>query len=91
MRSEEFEVAFAQEGERLDRLLGMIYPDYSRSFFQKLIREGFVLVSGKAQKASYPVKSEELVRVQIPDAVQSVIQPEDIPLIYSTRMRMCWW
>lgn len=80
MRSEEFEVTFAQEGERLDRLLGMIYPDYSRSYFQRLIREGLVLVNGKPQKASYPVRAEELVTVQIPDAVQSVIRPEDIPL-----------
>lgn len=80
MRTEEFEVEPEQEGERLDCVLRKIYPDYSRSFFQKLIREGLVSIDGTCQKASYPVKPEELVRVQIPDAVETAIKAENIPL-----------
>ena len=37
MIREEFEVLAEYEGERLDKFLSVIYPNYSRSFFQKLI------------------------------------------------------
>ena len=37
MQEESFEVQYTQEGERLDKVLSEIYPDFSRSFFQKLI------------------------------------------------------
>ena len=36
MQEESFEVQYTQEGERLDKVLSEIYPDFSRSFFQKL-------------------------------------------------------
>ena len=39
MQEESFEVQYTQEGERLDKVLSEIYPDFSRSFFQKLIKD----------------------------------------------------
>lgn len=75
-----FEVEAAQEGIRLDKFLSLIYPDLSRSYFQKLIKSGQVLVTDAIKKPSYEVKEGELVTVQIPPAVQANIQAEDIPL-----------
>ena len=80
MNEMEFEVEAEQEGERLDLYLSLIYPDYSRSFFQKLIKGDQVLVNGIPQKPSCKVKAEDLVRVTIPDAVETRIEAEDIPL-----------
>ncbi|MCD7709706.1 MAG: RluA family pseudouridine synthase [Clostridiales bacterium] len=80
MTNESFEVDAAQEGERLDKFLSIIYPEKSRSFFQKLIAEGGVRVDGAAKKGSYAVREGEIVDVQIPDAVETAILPEDIPL-----------
>lgn len=80
MKVEEFEVLNEQEGERLDKYLSLIYPDISRSFFQKIIKEGKILVNGKQEKGSYNVKEDDLVYVQIPDAVETAIVPENIPL-----------
>lgn len=80
MKTEEFVVEPAQDQVRLDRILGMIYPDYSRSFFQRLIRQEHVFVNGRCQKASYPVRAEDLIAVQIPDAVETTVLPENIPL-----------
>ncbi len=80
MKKEVFEVSDQQEGERLDKFLSNIYPDLSRSFFQKLIKNQQVLVNGSPQKASYPVNLLDLVTVEIPDAVPISIEPEDIPL-----------
>ena len=80
MQEESFEVQYAQEGERLDKFLCEIYPDFSRSFFQKLIKDQQIQVNGTFQKASYPVHATDLVGVTIPDAVETTIEPENIPL-----------
>lgn len=80
MKIESFEVMEEQEGERLDKYLSIIYPDTSRSFFQKLIKESGVLVNEKAEKASYRVSFEDIVTIHFPDAVETTIEPENIPL-----------
>ena len=80
MNIESFAVEPAQEGERLDKYLSIIYPDVSRSFFQKLIKDKLITVNDEAQKASYPIKADDIVCVQIPDAVETTIEPENIPL-----------
>ncbi len=86
---ESFEVETEHEGERLDKYLSMIFDEaapqegrtpQSRSFLQKLIREGEVFVNGSARKANYRLKAEDRVSVRIPDAVRSTILPEAIPL-----------
>lgn len=80
MKIEEFEVMDEQEGERLDKFLSMIYPELSRSFFQKLIKEEQVQVNGVAQKSNYRIKMEDFVQVSIPDATIAAIVPENIPI-----------
>lgn len=77
-----FEVNAEYEGSRLDKFLSVIYPELSRSFFQKLIKSGQVSVSAmeSALKPSYMVKEGDLVTVQVPPAVQVPIEAEDIPL-----------
>lgn len=80
MKTEQFEVLNEQEGERLDKFLSIIYPELSRSFFQKLIKDDNVSVNGQMQKANYRMKTDDLVTVAIPDAVETAIAPEDIPL-----------
>ena len=80
MQKETFEVEYEYEGERLDKYVSILFPEQSRSFFQKLIKDGNVSVNDKIQKANYRLKTEDLVTVEIPDAVETQILPEDIPL-----------
>lgn len=84
MNIETFEAGIEQEGERLDKFLSMIFQEtnaaQSRSFFQKLIKDGHVYVNEIPQKSNYRLKAEDVIRVEIPDAVQTPILPEDIPL-----------
>lgn len=80
MKEEIFQVTSEQDGERLDKLLSIIYPDFSRSFFQKLIKENSIKVNGKIQKANYKVQTDDVISVLIPDAIETSIEPEDIPL-----------
>ena len=80
MKEEIFQVTSEQDGERLDKLLSIIYPDFSRSFFQKLIKENSIKVNEKIKKANYKVQTDDVISVLIPDAIETSIEPEDIPL-----------
>ncbi len=80
MKTEIFEVLLEQENERLDKYVSLIYPDFSRSFFQKLIKESAVLVNDKPEKANYRMKAEDVVTIHFPDATETAIEPENIPL-----------
>ena len=66
--------------ERIDKYLGAVLSDQSRSFLQKLIREGGVLVNGKPVKASYRVDGEDQIEIFLPEPETPVIPAENIPL-----------
>lgn len=80
MRKEVFEVDSSYEEERLDKYLSLIFPEQSRSFFQKLIKDGQIRVNEKTEKANYRLKTQDLIEVSIPEAVETPILPENIPL-----------
>lgn len=80
MQKDTFEVLNEQEGERLDKYLSNIYPDISRSFFQKLIKDNQILVNDTLQKSNYRLKTDDIIDITIPDAVETPILPQDIPL-----------
>lgn len=80
MNSQSFEVETEYEEERLDKYLSILFPEQSRSFFQKLIKEQHVQVNGTCEKANYRLKVEDIIQVEIPDAVETPILPENIPL-----------
>lgn len=78
--TQEFELSIEHAGERLDKALSSLYPDLSRSFFQKLIKDGHILVNGVPKKGNYHVNGGELLSVTIPKAQEIAILPENIPL-----------
>lgn len=84
MNIESFEAGIEYEGERLDKYLSLIFQDTgassSRSFFQKLIKDNHVRVNNVPQKANYRLKADDMITVEIPDAVKTPILPENIPL-----------
>lgn len=77
---QQFEIASEQAGERLDKTLSLLYPELSRSFFQKLIKERQITVNGVVRKANYCVDEGDLLSVAIPKAQEIAILPENIPL-----------
>ena len=54
--------------------------EVSRSYIQKLIKEGHVSVNGKPVKANYKLGAGDEISVEIPEAKEPDILPEDIPL-----------
>ena len=68
------------EEERIDKVLAQCMDTLSRSFLQKLLKDGKVSVNGKAVKANYKVKESDRVEFEIPPAVEPEIAAEEIPL-----------
>lgn len=69
------------EGVRLDKTISdLTGPLISRSFLQKLIKDGGVYVNGNPKKASYIVKCDDDISFEVPDAEECNIEAEDIPL-----------
>lgn len=69
------------DGLRLDKAISdLTGPLISRSFLQKLIKEGKVYVNGNAKKASYNIKTDDEIEFEVPDATEYSIEAENIPL-----------
>ncbi|MES2106588.1 MAG: RluA family pseudouridine synthase [Pseudomonadota bacterium] len=68
-------------GERLDKTLSKLVPQYSRSRIQQWIEAGFVTVDGQAARAKMTVLGDEKVCI-LPQAApdEGAYQPENIPL-----------
>lgn len=70
----------SQEGERIDRYLAEALPERSRSYVQKLIKEGHVLVNGEPVKASYRLLIGDCLAITMPEVQEPDIGAEEIPL-----------
>jgi len=68
------------DGLRLDRFLVSVLPGQSRSQIQRLIKDGHVHVAGRPAKANQPVKTGQLVAVDLPAPVDTTLEPQAIPL-----------
>lgn len=66
--------------ERLDAYIARSLRDVTRSYAQKLIRDGCVLVNGKAARPSLQVAEGDAVEVRMPQLEELEAVPQDIPL-----------
>lgn len=76
----EFLVEQPNNNIRIDKFLSEQMPDYTRSFLQKLIKEGDVLVNGQPVKSNYKLSTDDRISVEIPEMKDPEILAEDIPL-----------
>lgn len=75
-----------QEGQqmRLDKYLAEQFPEQTRSYLQKLIKEGNVLVNGKSVKSGYQLAVNDEIQVQIPETKELDVEPQkmDLDIVY---------
>ncbi len=69
-----------RDGIRLDKAIAEIDEDISRMLVQKLIENDKVLVNGKKEKASYKVKLNDKIIIEIEEPKESKLKAEEIPL-----------
>ena len=70
----------ADIGTRLDKYLTEQISDQSRSYIQKLLDDNFITVNGRSAKSNYKLRAGDMIAVEIPEAEELDIEPEDIPL-----------
>ncbi len=78
--AEEFYFESDASNKRIDKFLSETMPELSRSFIQKLVKDGNVKVCGKIVKSNYKPASGDEIRVVIPKPENPDIIPENIPL-----------
>ena len=65
---------------RIDRFLSEQLENVSRSYIQKLIKDGCVTADGRPVKANYKLKLGVTIEIDIPEPVSLDVEPQDIPL-----------
>lgn len=71
--------------ERLDVFLKEAYPELSRSYIQKLIKDGNVKVNGKQEKSNFKLKTGDIIdfNIEMPKDLEEVEATEmDIDILY---------
>jgi 23S rRNA pseudouridine1911/1915/1917 synthase len=76
----QFVVTNEEGGIRLDQFLAGKLPDASRSFLQKKIKEGMVLVDGRETKSGCKLVEGNTVQIAVEPPKELTVEPENIPL-----------
>ncbi len=66
-------------GQRLDQFLAAAFPDESRSYFTRLISDGYVLVNEAQVKAGYKIESGDRIEITF-HKPQPDLQARELPL-----------
>lgn len=75
-----FNAEASESGNRIDKFLSEKIENQSRSYIQKLLKDGHVLVNDKSVKSNYKVQEKDQICVLLPELKEPDILPEDIPL-----------
>jgi 23S rRNA pseudouridine1911/1915/1917 synthase len=79
MRKTSYDVPVESKPVRLDAFVAL-QCTLTRSYIQKLIREGMVTVNSSAEKNSHKVRGGDHIEILIPDKSEEGLVPEDISL-----------
>lgn len=69
-----------EAGVRIDKYLAEQLTDITRSYLQKLLKDGSVQMNGKPVKTSTKTAAGAVIELTIPEPEEPEILPEDIPL-----------
>lgn len=65
---------------RLDKVIAIVDGNLSRTAIQRLLEEGYILVNGKNQKASYKVQFEDKITIEEVEPKVIDLKPQEIPI-----------
>ncbi len=73
-------VIFGEEDKRLDVFLVEKFPQYSRTYFQKLINQGLILVQGSLKRANYKLHPADKIEITFPPPEIFSLEAQALPL-----------
>ena len=76
----EYNVKKDEANIRIDKIIGNIEEDISRTTIQRMIDEGNILVNDKRVRPSYKVVEGDLITIQEEKPIETELVAQDIPL-----------
>ena len=76
----EYIVSQEEKGKRLDTYIPSVDTDITRTYAQRLIEDGNILVNGKNAKVSYKIQENDKISVEIPKPKQIELKAQNIPI-----------
>ncbi len=80
MEQFEYDIQETQQGERIDKVISTINPEWSRTQVQQWIKEGNALVNGERVKTNYKCSNNDKIEITIPDPTDLDVEPEEMDL-----------
>ena len=77
---QEYKIKKIEENIRIDKIVGKLQKDISRTTIQRMIEEGNILVNNNKIKSSYKVIEGDLVTIKKEEPIETDLLPQDIPL-----------
>lgn len=74
------EITVSEAGVRLDKYVSENAENISRSFAAKLAENGQITANGKTVGKNYKTAAGDILKIDLPEAEEAQILPEDIPL-----------
>ena len=68
------------KGKRLDIYISENFNELSRTMIKKLIESNNILVNDKSEKVSYKVQANDNISIDIPEAKETKLKAQEIPL-----------
>lgn len=68
------------ENTRLDNYLSDLFESFSRSYLQKLIKDGKILINGEIKKPSYKIRLGDKAEIEVTEKEEKTIPPQNISL-----------
>ncbi len=70
--------------QRIDKYLSEQMEELSRSYIQKLLKDGHVKVNGKTVKSNYKLSKDDEICLDVPEAIEPEIaaEPMDLDILY---------
>lgn len=75
-----FTITSEAAGERIDKFLSAALPDFSRSYLQKLLKDGMIEINQKSVKPNFRLSEGDLLAISLPENQELAIQPENLPV-----------
>ncbi|MEH7106837.1 MULTISPECIES: RluA family pseudouridine synthase [Bacillaceae] len=80
MEKMEHTILEEQKGDRIDKVLSGLNPEWSRTQVQQWIKDGHILVNGKTIKTNYKCSPQDQIDITIPDPEDLDVIPEEMDL-----------
>jgi len=80
--TETFQLIAPVSGIRLDKYVAEVLPQFSRSYIQKLITQGYISVNEQSAKTSQRLKDNDKITIKIPPPAYPTAERISLAIIY---------